>query len=82
MFGRHFVSDIVFAGLITIAVIMALYRILIAPFARNDARVERGIERVATALHRMVGSAGVPGGAAEGAPPMPRWPASAPRRHA
>ena len=42
VFGRHFVSDIVFAGLITIAIVFALYRLLLDPVRRNDARLERG----------------------------------------
>ncbi|MGA7457828.1 MAG: PAP2 family protein, partial [Methyloceanibacter sp.] len=42
VFGRHFVSDIVFAGLITIAIVFALYKLLIDPLRRNDARFERG----------------------------------------
>ena len=46
VFGRHFVTDIVFAGLITIAIVMALYRLLLDPLRRNDARLERGVERV------------------------------------
>lgn len=66
MFGRHFLSDIVFAGLITIAVVMALYRLLIAPLARADARIECGIERAATALHRVLGRARAPGRGAPG----------------
>ena len=52
VFGRHFVSDIVFAGLITIAIGFALYRLLLDPIRRDDARLERGIERVSIGLHR------------------------------
>ena len=33
--GRHFVSDIVFAGLITIAIVFALYRLLLDLLRRN-----------------------------------------------
>lgn len=55
-FGRHFVSDIVFAGLITVAVIFALYRLLLDPARRNDARLERGLERASVALHRATGA--------------------------
>jgi membrane-associated PAP2 superfamily phosphatase len=54
-FGRHFVSDVVFAGLVTIAIIVALYRLLLAPVRRSDARLERGIEAVSVALHRWIG---------------------------
>jgi lipid A 4'-phosphatase len=61
VFGRHFVSDIVFAGLITIAIVFALYRLLLDPVRRNDARLERGLERVSIGLHR--GIAAVLGGA-------------------
>ena len=63
VFGRHFVTDTVFAGLITIAIVMALYRLLLDPVRRNDARLERGVERVSIGLHRSVGA--VLGGAGE-----------------
>ena len=56
VFGRHFVSDIVFAGMITIAIVFALYRLLLDPVRRNDARLERGIERVSIGLHRGIGA--------------------------
>jgi len=56
VFGRHFVSDIVFAGLITIVVVFALYRLLLDPVRRNDARLERGLERVSIGLHRGIGA--------------------------
>lgn len=63
-FGRHFVSDIVFAGLITIAVVFALYRGLLTPLRRNDARLERGLEGVSIAGHRWAGALlGAAGGA-------------------
>jgi membrane-associated phospholipid phosphatase len=52
IFGRHFVSDIVFAGIITIAIVMALYVLLLDPVRRNDARMEKLIERFAVSLHR------------------------------
>jgi len=55
VFGRHFVSDIIFAGIITIVVVMALYRLLLDPVRRNDARTEKAIEQTALALHRAVG---------------------------
>jgi lipid A 4'-phosphatase len=51
-FGRHFVSDVIFSGISTVAIIMALYRLLLHPFRRNDAKLERGIERVAVRLHQ------------------------------
>ncbi len=57
VFGRHFVTDVVFAGLITIAIVMALYRLLLDPLRRNDARLERGVERVSIGLHRFIGAA-------------------------
>jgi hypothetical protein len=63
VFGRRFVTDIVFAGLITIAIVLALYRLLLDPVRRNDARLERGVERVSIGLHRSVGA--VLGGAGE-----------------
>ncbi len=56
VFGRHFVTDILFAGLITIAIVMALYRLLLDPLRRNDARLERGVERVSIGLHRLIGA--------------------------
>jgi membrane-associated phospholipid phosphatase len=56
VFGRHFVSDIVFAGLISIAIVFALYRLLLDPVRRNDARLERGLERVSIGLHRGIGA--------------------------
>ena len=52
IFGRHFISDIIFAGIITIAIVMGLYRLLLDPIRRNDARLEKGIERISIALHR------------------------------
>ncbi len=63
VFGRHFVTDIVFAGLITIAIVLALHRLLLDPVRRNDARLERGVERASIGLHRSVGA--VLGGAGE-----------------
>jgi lipid A 4'-phosphatase len=52
VFGRHFVSDVVLAGFITIAIVYALYRLLLDPARRNDARLERGIEQMSIRLHR------------------------------
>jgi lipid A 4'-phosphatase len=57
VFGRHFVTDVVLAGLITLVVIVALYRLLLDPIRRNDARLERGIEGVSVRLHHAVGAA-------------------------
>jgi len=54
VFGRHFLTDILFSGVITIAVVMALYLRLIDPARRNDERVERAIVRMAVVLHRGV----------------------------
>jgi lipid A 4'-phosphatase len=56
VFGRHFVTDVVFAGIITIIIVMALHSLLLDPARRNDARLERGIERFAVALHRGAGT--------------------------
>ena len=56
IFGRHFASDVIFAGLITIAIVMAFYLLLMDPIRRNDVRVEKMIERGAVALHRNVGA--------------------------
>ena len=55
VFGRHFVTDIVFAGVITIAIVMALYRLLLDPLRRNDERMERGIV-ASRATHRGLGA--------------------------
>lgn len=54
MFGRHFLTDVLFSGVITIAVAMVLYLRLIDPVKRNDARFERAIVRTAAVLHRGV----------------------------
>lgn len=51
-FGRHFVSDVVFAGIFTIAIIVLLYRLLLDPIRRNDDMLERRIELVAIRLHQ------------------------------
>jgi hypothetical protein len=68
VFGRHFVTDVVFAGLITLVVVVALYRLLLDPLRRNDARLERGIERVSVTLHHLAGAAlGATGQALAGA---------------
>jgi lipid A 4'-phosphatase len=56
VFGRHFVTDIVFAGVITILIVVALYRLLLRPARRNDARLEKGIERFSVMLHRGTGA--------------------------
>jgi lipid A 4'-phosphatase len=52
VFGRHFVTDIVFAGVITIAIVMALYRLLLDPLRRSDERMERAIVLASRALYR------------------------------
>jgi lipid A 4'-phosphatase len=61
VFGRHFVTDIVFAGVITIAIVMALYRLLLDPLRRSDERMERAIVLASRALYRglAAGLAGV-----------------------
>jgi lipid A 4'-phosphatase len=56
IFGRHFVSDIIFAGIITIAIVMSLYSLLLNPIRRNDARLEKAIERTSFALHKGTGA--------------------------
>ena len=56
VFGRHFVTDILFAGMITILIVVALYRLLIHPARRNDAMIERGLERFSVMLHRGTGA--------------------------
>lgn len=64
IFGRHFVSDVIFAGVITIAIVMGLYRLLLDPVRRNDARLEKAIERTSIALHRGTGALLAAAGAA------------------
>lgn len=56
VFGRHFVTDIIFAGVITIAIVMALYRLLLDPLRRNDERMERGIVVASRVIHRSLGT--------------------------
>ena len=56
IFGRHFVSDVVFAGVVTIAIIMGFYRFLLDPVRRNDGRLEEAIARAATGAHKVSGS--------------------------
>jgi lipid A 4'-phosphatase len=51
-FGRHFVTDAVFAGVFTILVVMALHKFCLSPLKRNDARLERGIERFSVILQK------------------------------
>ena len=60
VFGRHFVTDIVFAGVITIAIVMALYRLLLDPLRRSDERMEQAIVLASRALHRSL-AAGLAG---------------------
>ncbi len=50
VFGRHFVTDVVFAGILTIIVVTVLYRLLLDPVRRNDARLERGDRAVLVGL--------------------------------
>jgi membrane-associated phospholipid phosphatase len=64
IFGRHFVSDVVFAGLITIAIVMGFYRLLLEPVRRNDARLEKAVERTAIVLHEATGAGLAAAGAA------------------
>ena len=53
-FGRHFLSDVLFSGIFTIAVVLLFYYLLLLPARRNDARTEAVIERVAFAIHGSV----------------------------
>jgi len=55
-FGRHFLSDVVFAGIVTLIIVAALYKLLLDPARRNDARLERGVEWVSARLHRFAGA--------------------------
>ena len=56
-FGRHFVTDVLFAGVVTLLIVAMLYRLLLNPVRRNDARLETLIERASIALHRGTGAA-------------------------
>ncbi len=56
VFGRHFVTDVIFAGVITIVIVAILYRLLLDPLRRNDARIELAITRASAALHRAIGA--------------------------
>jgi membrane-associated PAP2 superfamily phosphatase len=51
-FGHHFTSDIILAAVITIAIVIGFYWLLLNPIRRNDARLEKAIERGAIALHK------------------------------
>ncbi|MEM8575849.1 MAG: phosphatase PAP2 family protein [Pseudomonadota bacterium] len=51
-FGRHFLSDVLFAGIFTIGVILLFYYLLLAPGRRNDAGLEARLDKIAFALHR------------------------------
>jgi lipid A 4'-phosphatase len=55
-FGRHFVSDVLFAGVVTILIVAMLYRLLLDPLRRNDARLEKAIETTSVALHKATGA--------------------------
>jgi len=55
-FGRHFVTDVLFAGVVTLLIVAMLYRLLLNPVRRNDARLEALIERGSIALHRGTGA--------------------------
>lgn len=51
-FGRHFLSDVLFAGVFTVVMVLLFYVLLLAPGRRNDPRLERQLERIAFAIHR------------------------------
>jgi lipid A 4'-phosphatase len=55
-FGRHFVTDVVFAGVLTVLIVAMLYRLLIDPVRRNDVRLERAMDLTSVALHRGTGA--------------------------
>lgn len=55
VFGRHFLSDVVFAAVLTIAIVMGFYWLLLNPARRNDALLEKAIERAAIKLHKFGG---------------------------
>ncbi len=51
-FGRHFLSDVLFAGIVTIGVVLLFYYLLLAPGRRNDAKLEARLDSIAFGLHR------------------------------
>lgn len=55
-FGRHFLSDVLFAGIFTVTMVLLFYYLLLAPGRRNDARLEARLDRIAFALHRGIAS--------------------------
>ena len=55
-FGRHFLSDVLFAGIFTVTMVMLFYYLLLAPGRRNDARLEAQLNRIAFGLHRGIGA--------------------------
>ena len=57
MFGRHFATDVIFAGVVTVILVALLYRLLLPRLRQRDARLERAIERGSLNLHWMVGTA-------------------------
>ena len=55
-FGRHFLSDVLFAGIFTVTMVILFYYLLLAPGRRNDARLEAQLDRIAFGLHRGIAS--------------------------
>lgn len=55
-FGRHFLSDVLFAGVFTVTMVLLFYYLLLAPGRRNDARLEARLDRIAFGLHRGIAS--------------------------
>jgi uncharacterized membrane protein YfcA len=51
-FGRHFLSDVLFAGIFTVGMVLLFYYLLLAPGRRDDAKLEERLDRMAFALHR------------------------------
>jgi membrane-associated PAP2 superfamily phosphatase len=72
-FGGHFLSDVIFAGVITFVIVWlvhgALYRWAGGRF--TDAAIEQAIERLALALRRPFGGGTPPGGLARQRAPEP-----------
>ena len=54
-FGRHFLTDVVFAGLVTIIVVCLFHWLLLGGKRRNDTRLEHAVERLGFRLHRLAG---------------------------
>ncbi len=51
VFGRHFLTDVVFGGVVTLLVIVLCQRVI---FRLDDARIEAAVERAGLKLRRLL----------------------------